>query len=356
MSIDRGDIDDGAGRSASQLLARAAASLGRADRGLAATIDDFFVSDDARLDDRTRAVLAATLAAMIGTVEGDLRRQAARALAAAGDDDRARWLSDGDSVLNRLVASGLLRDPDLMRELIARTRQDLLADTLAIEAPDEMGAASLLARLTTSADTPVATAARALMATAARRRGFLDTNRMSHTELPAELHYRLVWWVAAAIREQLTGAEADRALADAALRALGAHDESDRVEGTALRLATAIDAQPGELPALLTHALGDRNVALIIALLALALRIDFEVARQLVVAGGDPLWLALRAIDLDRATVARIGLALSGDVEGFADQLDGIAGVTPGEARAVLASLTLPADFRAAIAALAARR
>ena len=56
-----------------------------------------------------------------------------------------------------------------------------------------------------------------------------------------------------------------------------------------MRLATAIDAQPDELAALLTHALGDRNVALFIALLALALRLDFAVARQMVVGGGDPL-------------------------------------------------------------------
>ncbi|MDB5677570.1 DUF2336 domain-containing protein [Sphingomonas bacterium] len=355
MSIDRGDIDDGARRSASQLLARAAASLGRADRGLAQTIDDFYMPDDARLDERTRAVLAGTLTAMVAVVEGDLRRQVARSLTAAGDGDRARWLSEGDPVYDRLAAAGLLRDPDLMRELIARTRQDLLADTLPAATPDETGAASLLARLTASADSHVAGAARALMAAAARRRGLLDTGRLTHTELPAELHHRLTWWVAAAIHEQLAGADADRALADAALRALGAHDESDRVEGAAMRLATAIDAQPDELAALLTHALGDRNVALFVALLALALRLDFAVARQVVVGGGDPLWLALRAADLDRATIARIGLALSNDVEAFADQLDAIAAVSPVEARAALAPLALPHDFRAAIAALAAR-
>jgi len=356
MSIDRGDIDDGARRSASQLLARAAASLGRADRGLAHTIDDFFVPDNARLDDRTRAMLAATVRAMVAAVEGDLRRHVARTLTAAGDDDRARWLSEGDPVHDRLVASGLLRDPDLMRELIARTRQDLLADRFPMGTPDEAGAASLLARLTASADARVAGAALTLMAAEGRRRGFIDTGRLTHTELPAELHHRLVWWVAAAVREQLSGADADRALADAALRALGSHDESNNVEGAAMRLAAAIDAQPAELAALLVRALSDRNVALFIALLALPLRLDYAVARQVVVAGGDPLWLALRAVDLDRETVARIGLVLSNDIEAFADQLDAIVAVTPTEARAALASLSLPTDFRAAMAALAAAR
>ena len=79
MSIDGRDIDDGDRHGASQLLARAAAALSRADRGLAQTIDDFFLADDARLDDRTRATLAATLAAMVAAVEGDLRARGARA-------------------------------------------------------------------------------------------------------------------------------------------------------------------------------------------------------------------------------------------------------------------------------------
>ncbi len=347
MSTDGRDIDDGGRQGASQLLARAAAALSRADRGLAQTIDDFFIDEDARLDDRTRATLAVTLATMVAVVEGDLRHRAARSLATTGA---------GASVFDRLIAAGLLRDPDLMRELIDRTRLDLLADALTNAAPDDQGAASLLARLTASADTRVAGTALAMMAAEGRRRGFLDTGRLSHTELPAELHYRLVWWVAAAIDEQLADATASRVVADAALRALGGHDESDRIEGAATRLAAAIDPQPGELAALLTHSLGDRSVALFVALLAFALRLDFAVARRLVVAGGDPLWLALRAVDLDRASIARIGLALSGDVEAFADQIDAILAIDPADARATLASLALPADFRAATAALAASR
>lgn len=347
MSTNGRDIDDGGRHGASQLLARAAAALGRADRRLALTIHDFFLDDEARLDDRTRVTLAVTLAAMVAAVEGDIRRRAARTLTAAGE---------GTSVLDRLIAAGLVRDPAMMRELIDRTKLDLLADALPSSAPDDPGAASLLARLTASADTYVAGAARAVMAAEGRRRTFLDTGRLANTELPAELHHRLVWWVAAAIHEQLADAAAGRVIADAALHGLSGHDESDRIEGAAVRLAAAIDPQPGELPALLTHALGDRNLAVFVALLAFALRTDFPVARLLVVTGGDPLWLALRAIDLDRASIAKIGLALSGNIEAFADQLDTIMAIEPIDARAALSSLSLPADFRAAASALAAAR
>ena len=219
------------------------------------------------------------------------------------------------------------------------------------------GAASLLARLTASGDTHVASAALALMAVEGRRRGFLDTNRMSHTELPAELYHKLVWWVAAAIREQLAGAEADRALADAALRALGAYDESDRVEAAALRLATAIDAQMGELPALLTHALGDRNVALFIALLGpgATARIHRRAAmgrRRGAIRYGSR---CARSISIVRPSGGS-DWSLSDDVEDLPIGSTPSLPLRQAEAHAVLASLALPADFRVAIAALAARR
>jgi len=360
MSIDQGDWDDGARASASTLLVRAAAAVRHADRRLAEAIDDFFLADDSRLDDRTRAALAATLAAMIAVVENDLRRRVVTHLAGA-DPALAIRVESGAPVLDRLVGSGLLRDSDLMRELIARIRQDLLVDLLPALPPDEIGSASLLARLAGSADASVVDAALALMAAESRRRGLADSNRLDRTELPAELHHRLVWWIAAAIREQLGPSAADRMIAEAALRALADHDEGDRLESAATRLAATIDPQPTELAAVLTHALGDRRVALVIALLGHALGMDYATMRQIVLDGGDQLWLALRGAGLDRATVARIGLSLyeadpRRDVEAFADQLEAIAAISPDEARGALAPLRLHPDFRAAMADLEKRR
>ena len=360
MSIDQGDWDDGARASASTLLARAAAATRLADRRLADAIDDFFLADDARLDDRTRATLAETLTAMVAVVEHDLRRRTVTHLV-GGDPALIQRIEGGAPVLDRLVGTGLLRDPELMRELIARTRQDLLVDLLPALPPEEIGSASLLARLSGSADAWVADAALALMTAESRRRGLVDSNRLEQTELPAELHHRLVWWVAAAIREQLGPTGADRMIVESALRALADHDEGDRLESAAMRLAATIDPQPAELAAVLTHALGDRRVALFVALLGHVLGIDFATMRRIVLESGEQLWLALRAAGLDRATVARIGLSLCEadprrDVEGFADQLEAIAAISPDEARAALDPLRLHPDFRAAMAELEKRR
>jgi len=360
MSIDQRDWDDGARASASTLFARAAAAARHADRRLAEAIEDFFLPEDSKLDDRTRAALAATLTAIVAAVERDLRRRAV-AHSSGADRTAIQRIENGAPVLDRLVGSGLLRDFDMMRELIARTRQDLLVDLLPALPPDEIGSASLLARLAGSADARVADSALAVMAAESRRRGLVDSHRLERTELPAELQHRLVWWVAAAIREQLGPSAADRIIAEAALRALADHDEGDRLESAAMRLAATVDPQPAELATVLRHALGDRRVALVIAFLGHALGIDYATMRQIVLDGGDQLWLALRGAGLDRATVARVGLSLCEadprrDVEVFADQLEAIAAVTPEEARGALAPLRLHPDFRAAMAELEKRR
>lgn len=341
-------------------VSRAEHARVRAEARLTATIADFFLDADARLDERTRLRLAHVLDGIVGAIEADIRRHAARLLANAGDPAGGEAiLRSGGNVVARLTRAELLHDGELMDELVARVRHDLIADALpiAITRPDE---SSLLVRLAGVPDTVVASAANALLAAESRRRAANETGAISRSELPAELHHRLVWWIAAAIREGVAdgGSAGDRAITDAALRSLSAHDEGDRPESVAMRLAGAIDARPEELAALLVEAIGDRRLSLFVAVLAQAIGVAFDQARAITLEPeGDRLWLALRAIDLDRPTIARIGLALSDadprrDVEAFADALDSIAAVPVNDARGALGSLALHRDFRAAIRAL----
>src|SRR3569623_2403161 len=95
MSIDRRDMDEGFRKDANGLLARAAAASPRGDRRLMVAIDDFFLPDEARLDDRTRTALAAAIAGMTGAVEAALRQHAARLLAARGEPELATALVGG---------------------------------------------------------------------------------------------------------------------------------------------------------------------------------------------------------------------------------------------------------------------
>ncbi|WP_210358443.1 hypothetical protein [Sphingomonas beigongshangi] len=349
------------------LAARLAAArrLGAAaDSRLGAAIADFFLPDDARLDERTRTMLGQLLEAVVRAIETDIRHHAARVLAERTQSDAAeRILRGPDDVLRRLGRAGLLRDRQLMDELLAQVRADQIGQALAPVSADAEQP-SLLIRLTEVDDGVVAAAARALLTAEARRRTAIEQGRAHHSAPPAERHHQLVWWVAACIREAQNVGDAgdaalDRAIVAAAQRNLGAHDEGQRPEAAAMRLATAIDARSDEIGPLLVDALGDRRLLLFIAVLARGVDIDFSAARQIVLEPeGDRLWLALRAVALDRETIARIALALADadprrDIEAFADALDAIAAVPVETARSALAPLTLHHDLRLAIDALA---
>ncbi len=72
---------------------------------------------------------------------------------------------------------------------------------------------------------------------------------------------------------------------------------------------------------------------------------------------GERLWLSLRALDLPRSAIARLGFALcevdpARDVEAFADELDVASSISAQAARDAIAPLGLPADYRAALLAL----
>jgi hypothetical protein len=325
-----------------------------ADARLAAEIADFFVPDRVRLEDRLRAAIARTLSDVTNSIEYDLRRRAARLLVGRGHDAMAEALTAGGPAAEaRLAAAGLLRDPALMEEVIARTRAALVADALPVVA-DAAERPSLLLRLADMPDRAVAGAAQALLAADNRRTG-------TGGDLSADLHHRLVWWIAAAIREG-NDAIVDRALVEAVQRCLLAHEEGNRPEALAARLVAAIDPLPNEVPELLVEALGEGRLTLFVAILAWALGLEGEVARSLVLEPeGERLWPALRAVGMARQDIARIALALAEadprrDIEEFADQLDTIVTIMPVAARATIEPLAMPRDFRLAIRALEAWR
>jgi hypothetical protein len=369
MSDNRIDINSGANDGAIPLLARAAAAETRVQHRLAVAIDDFFLPEEARLDERTRIALALLLRALIDSIEAEIREHGAQLLGARGETRLATAILRTEAgVFERLFDSGVLRDSGLMAELIARVRQDAIGAALPMHAPDDPEQPSLINRFVQHPDLALASGAMAVLVAESRRRGGPDVGQITHTDLPAELHHRLVWWVAAALRERVgdvvDGALAvlDRALSEAAQRSLAGYDEGERLEAAAMRFATAIDARPDELPRLLVEALGDRRIVLFLALFAHALGVHYAIAREIVLdASVDRLWLALRALDLGRETIAQIGFALCEadprrDVERFADKLDSILAIPADAAREAIAPLRLDPDYRAAMLALAQAR
>ncbi|MFD1788923.1 hypothetical protein ACFSC3_15260 [Sphingomonas floccifaciens] len=350
------------------LMARAARADSRSRRAESASIADAFRAPEARLDDRTRAAFSALVSGIVGVVEGELSEYAARLLTARGATAAAEAITRTTApVVDRLAAAGLLGDPDFAGECLARVRLELLTEGLPADAGAEGDAPSLLARLTQSSDRVVATAASAAMIGESHRRSLGEGRALSGTGLPSALHARLVWWVAAALRNRVGDriadpAALDRALGEAAKRSIAAHDDDDRVEMAAMRLAAAVDPQAAELLALIDEVLRDRRLTILAAFLAHALGTDYELGRELLIdPAGDRLWLVLRALDVPREVIARLGFHLCEadarrDAEAFADALDLAASIDPATARLAVAPLTLHRDFRAALMALDAAR
>jgi hypothetical protein len=361
------DRNGGARAGGTALLARAAAARAGGDHRLFGAIADVFQDDTLRLDDRTRHGVRQHLAAIVGAIEAALRGHAVRFLAGRGEPALAdRLAPDRRPVFERLRTSALLRETDVMREMLGRVRQDALAEALPGMAPATPDRAGLLPRLLYHANPDVAAAAAALLAAENRRYGggAIGIGALA-SELPADLHRRLVWGSAAALGAELATdadparAVLDEALAEAAARTIAAHQDANRVEAIALRLATVLDPLPGEVAGVLVEALADRRLSLFLAFLAHGLALPYEDVRDFVLdPAGDRLWLALRALDLDRATIAHIGVALADadphrDVDRFAAALDDLVALNPQRAQSALAPLRLPAPYRAAAAALA---
>lgn len=351
MSVERDDPAGGAPDGADALLRRAAIADARAARRLTAAAAELATPDDARLDDELRATIAAMLARLVEAIEADLRHYAGRAVAPA-----AVLSSSAAPVADRLVRGGLFDDSELVAELVARALGDLIAARLPASPSDDAERPSLLPRLASDPDRVVANAANALMAAEARRRGpGPDTGR---DDLPAELHHRLVWWVAAGLRPERASTAVDAALVDAARRVLVAHDEGARIEAAAQRLAAALDPAEDTIGALIEEAIADRRVTLTVALLAHGLAIEPALSREIVLdPDADRLLLALRALAVPHETVAAIGLALCEadrrrDPEVLVASLDAVVAMPVETARGAVARLRLPADYRAAMQAL----
>ncbi|MBW6532082.1 DUF2336 domain-containing protein [Sphingomonas sp. RRHST34] len=344
---------------AARVAAQAASADGRAGARLSATIADVFADVRDRLDERTRVAINRLAETTVAAIERDIAGHAARLLEARGFPDAAALLAGNRAMtLPRLVESGLMRDPGVMGEMIAQARVDLIDEALAAQrAPG--GTATLAAALAESADGVVRARAVAYLVADSRRR-LAHADRRA--ELPEAMHERLAWWVAAALRERLghgVPPEVDRALSEASQRSIAAHDDGERVEAAAAQLAAAIDPVAGALPQLLIDSLGEARTDLFVALLAHALGIEFAEARGLTLdADSDRLWLALRALGIERHLIAQVGFVLceadrARDVETLPDSLDRVATLAPETAARAVAPLTLHRDFRAAVRALA---
>ena len=319
-----------------------AAADRRADRRRAALVADLAIPDGARPGERERALVFTLLRAAVRATAREIGAELAEPL-----DWSERSEAD--------VLAALLADPDMADALIAAARTVVIDEALvATRTPRRKP--ELLAGWLDHDDAAVAERARAFVVEEAALDPATDVALLP---LPAALHRRLCWAVAAALRlsSAETSAARDRALAAGAAAAIRRHGARVEPLAAAVRLAHAVapDAEADAASALLLGALTEARVTLFAGLLARWLAIAGEEARALVLdPEGSLLWLALRALGLSREEAARIGFVLSEadparDSERLPDMLDAAWTVIPDEARSALAPLGLHVEFRAAL-------
>lgn len=348
MVRDAFDARGGGPTGARDLAARAAAAERRADALRDATARDIAIPEALRLDERTRAGIAARLEAIVASIEHRLLH----AVAPAG------FPGIGSS-LPLLQAAGLAADPALVGEVLAQVRLEQLAAALPHHAPRDPTRPSLINRLAEHPAAPLAAAARALLFAESQAR----SPEAGRWQLPAALHVRLLWWVASAMREQ-AGALAGVAL-DEALCAAVHHERveverraTEQLTATARALVEALAPAPRELPALMLEALHDRRLPLFLALLAQHGGFaDAEARALLLDPGAERLLLVLHSLGIGREAVAQIVFLLceadpARDLPALVDGLDALDATDPAAGRDLLAWLRLDPAYRAARGAI----
>jgi uncharacterized protein (DUF2336 family) len=344
----------GAGR----LLADAARGAQGGRKRLAVLVD-LFLPESMRLTDYQRVTVKRFIIRLVGSVEHDLRERLITTHNARFTPEIIAALGSArvPIALPLLQRARALHDVELVSLLLARVEEQRLSEVLRRNGGDTRVVETLLA----DPDETVSAAAMAMLIAESRRHFLFEEPVLARTDLPADMQYRLVWWVAAALREYLTrqhGADhglADAALMDAAAASLSGHDEGETLESAAMQLAYAL-AERGRLDDdLLQTACEEGRLSLFVAALAVRGGLDFEAARGMALPPfGERLIVLLRALDVRRESAGAVALALSIDDAELTEQMTAYDSLTRARAIELIQPWQVDSGYRTAIAALSA--
>lgn len=353
--------DDGTAVSpvgAGRLLADAARGAQGGRKRLAVLVD-LFLPESMRLTDYQRVTVKRFIVRLVGAIEHDLRQRLITSHAARFTPEILAALGSARVAiaLPLLQRARALHDVELVSLLLARVEEQRLSATLRRDGEN----GRLVEALLVDPDETVSAAAMAMLIAESRRHFLFEEPVLARTDLPADMQYRLVWWVAAALREYLTrqhGADhgvADAALMDAAGASLSGHDEGETLESAAMQLGYAL-AERGRLDdALLQTACEEGRLSLFVAGLAVRGGLDFEAARGMALPPfGERLIVLLRALDVGRAAAGAIALTLCADDAEVVEQMAAYDSLTRVRALELIQPWQVDSGYRTAIAALAA--
>lgn len=336
----------------------------RARREVAAS--DLFLPLDGRLRDDDRATIAGLLTALVATVERALRLHLAVAFADRPMLAESLVSSRIPIAWSILERAGALRDAALVATLARRAEEARLiarlraAFTRALELDPDL-TADPIGALAGDADADVAAAATRLAAASQSRRDPQGAPVPGAAELPAEVQHRLVWRVAAALRDYIVASQTvepgliDPPIAAAVMAVLAGYDEGQTLAALAQALARALHAADrlGDAPIVAALAAGEPGFAA--AALGVRGGIGFDAAWDMMV-DPDParLLLLCRAAGMtpEHAADLMLRLATGEDDEALADRIDAYDTMPPHRASAALSLWRIDPAYLESIAAL----
>ena len=326
---------------------------------------DLLLPDTARLSEWQRLTANQLLSRLIRTAEDMLRADLAPRLA-AHEVLHASLASAHVAIAQPMLErAGVLRDADLITILVRRVEEHRFWKA---RRGEEAIADALLRDCIADDDPDLSSQAMAVLTARSRRFDRFGEPLFARTELAADQQHKLVWTVAAALRQymvahhNIAARDADRLIADAAARALAGYDEGASLEASCLRLAARMDALGRLTDHNLTRTLDEGLLPLFIAGIGHRVGLSYDPVWEIL---SDPRGLGpailLRAADVGRNHAASILLALGSGVsagrdgEMVEDQLDIFDGTDVAVARDVLRLWQVDPGYRAAVARLSTR-
>ncbi|HEV2080012.1 MAG TPA: DUF2336 domain-containing protein [Allosphingosinicella sp.] len=327
---------------------------------------DLLLPERSRLSEWQRHTASSLLVRLVGSIEDPLRAALARGFAGHEALSAALGSATVPIALPLLERAGVLRDGELGTVLVRRVEEHRYWKENASPVADD-----LLTELIRDEDEAVAAEAMSLLVARSKRFDRFQEPLLGHTDLPAELQHRLVWSVAAALRQymiqrhQIASGTADLAISAAAGEMIAAYDEGRTLESCCMRLARLL-LSTGRLEGRdLARTLDEGLLPLFVAGVAVRCGLDYPAAWEVLSdpqARGPALLLRSGGIARPEAaaillTLNRRGRLFSGaEGDAAAAQLDLFDSMTVAAAGEVLRLWQVDPGYRAAIARLSIRR
>lgn len=326
---------------------------------------DVLLPEQVRLTEWQRLTAAALLSQLVRTIEDALRARLADRFEPHEALHAALSSAHVPIALPILERSNVLRDAELGTVLVRRVEEHRFFKENGRTVDPE-----LLQELIRDPDERIAREAMALLIARSRRFDRFQEPVMAETELPADIQHRLVWIVAAALRQymvqhhQVTAGAADAAISAAAGELIAGYDEGDSLEARCMRLAGLLHREGRLDHELLARVLEEGVLPLFVAGVALRCGFDFEAAWEVLAdprGRGPALLLRVSGATRDEAAAIllllnRKGRLFSGtEGDATAAQLDLFEATDRDEARDILRLWQVDPGYRAAIARLSTR-